>query len=346
MSEPHVRAHLFEGFEAFCAARRLAFPALLDAGQLNADMIADPGAEIPLNAAASVLSMAADTCGDQCLGLHWAEAFPRGAAGVLGYLLGNATSVREGVRTINRYVSLHLDPIEVQFIEHDEGGARLEWRFPVSFTAPRMQYASFVMALLVINLRRYIGDGWYPKGVELEHRALPCAADVARIFGPNVKFDCPANALNLRESVLNRESLQADHHLFVLLRDLGDRLLAERRSSVDFVEATRRTIVRELENGRTTLEAIAEVMTIPPRALQTKLLAAGETFEDLLQDTRRSIAETMLRDSDLTLTDIALLLGFSELSAFTRAATRWFGMAPRNFRSETRRGAPPPSLVQ
>lgn len=337
MAEPSVKAHLFEGFGAYCAGRGIDVSAVLQVAGLDANAISDPTADVSLNAAAVAMTVAAEKLQDPCLGLHWAEAYPRGAAGVLGYLLGNATSVREGLQTISRYVALHLDPVEVAFVEYEDGG-RLEWRFPASFTAPRTQYTSFVMALMVINLRRYIGSHWSPMGVELEHRALPCAADVARIFGGNARFDCTANAINFRASVLDLKSANADPRLFELIRGLGDRLLAERRANTDIVEVTRRTIVRELESGRSTLEAIAEVLGMPPRVLQTRLAALGATFEDVLQDTRRQLAETMLRDSDLPLTEIAILLGFSELSAFTRAATRWFGMPPRLFRAEVRRG--------
>lgn len=345
MPGPLVKAHLFEGFDAFCAQRSIDFQALLKSAGIGAGAVTDADADIPLNGAAQVLALAAEKAGDPCLGLHWAEAYPRGAASVLGYLISNAKSVREAVLSIKRYVALHLDPVEVAFVEFEDGG-RLEWRFPTSFTAPRTQYASFAMALLIINLRRYIGPTWSPRGVQLEHRVLPCQSDVARILGGNVQFDCPANAVDFRGEILDRRSASADLRLYELIRGLGDRLLAEQKSNVDIVEVTRRTLVRELESGRSTLEAIAETLDVSPRTLQSRLAAAGETYEDVLQETRRRLAETMLRDSDLAMTEIALLLGFSELSAFTRAATRWFGVPPRVFRSEVRRGAGPIDLPQ
>ena len=67
-------------------------------------------------------------------------------------------------------MSLYVDPVEFTFVEA-EGVGNLTWRFPPSFTVPRMQYDSFAMALLVIRLRRYAGATWNPMGVEMEHRA-------------------------------------------------------------------------------------------------------------------------------------------------------------------------------
>ena len=336
MSEPVVRAHIFEEFERFAAPKGLDFDALLKSAGLSRAEIEDPAAEISLNMAAQLLANAADQSGDACLGLHWAEAFPKGGSGVLGYLLINAGSVRAAVKALARYAALHLDPIEVTFDETDDVG-RLEWRFPATFTAPRIIYASFVMAVAIIRLRRFAGARWSPMGVELEHRELPCTDEVRRVLGPNVRFDCALNAISIRETVLNRTSDEADHRLFGLIRDLGDRLLKERKSSVDVLERTRRAIVAQLETGDVTLETVAESLDLQPRTLQTKLAGEATTFESLVQDTRQGLAENYLRDTDLPLTEIALLLGFSELSAFTRVAHRWFGMPPSAKRIDLRR---------
>ena len=64
------------------------------------------------------------------------------------------------------------------------------------------------------------------------------------------------------------------------------------------------------------------------------------TFEDEVGRVRRSLAERYLRDSNMPLTEIALLLGFSELSAFTRAARGWFGMPQQQQRQQQRGDRP------
>ena len=62
-------------------------------------------------------------------------------------------------------------------------------------------------------------------GVEMEHRALDCPDEVLRILGPNVRFDQPANALRIREAVLNRSSPLADPRLYNVVHELGERML-------------------------------------------------------------------------------------------------------------------------
>lgn len=338
MSDPRIRAHIFDGFDTFARARGIDFPALLkDAGLTTADL-ADPDAELPLNAVAQILDAAALATDDPCLGLHWAEAYPEGGGRVIGYLLLNAKSVRHAVKTIARYVELHLEPIDVKYEEKD-GFGELIWRFPPSFTAPRLQYASFAMAIIVVRLRKYAGASWMPLGVELEHRTYADMKEVKRILGPNVTFDNPQNTLRIRESVLDRTSDEADMRLFALIREMGDKLLAERKIRDDIVAQTERVIVSQLGDGNVALEDIAGSLELPPRTLQSQLAAAGTNYETILLDTRQSLAEIYLRDSDLPLTEIAFLLGFSELSAFTRAARGWFGVPPSQRRSMLRGSA-------
>ncbi len=336
MSEPTGRASFFIGFDAFASVRGFDFDRLLAVHGVDRSELADPDQEISLNVIAAILDAAAEECGDPCLGLHWAEACKPGAAGVLAYLLLNADSVRTAINAVVRYVHLNISPIDVSFEEGD-GIGRITWRFPPSLTAPRTQYASCLMTLLIMRLRHIAGAKWYPLGVDLEHRELACRDEVLRVLGPNVRYDCGVNILHVRESVLDRTRDDADERLFNLIRNLGDRMLEERRTENDLVGQVKRVIVSLIEEGDVSLEDVALDMDLTVRALQYRLSAASTTFETLFQETRRDMAEIYMRDSDLTLTEIALMLGFSELSAFTRAAGKWFGVTPRERRAELRR---------
>lgn len=334
-AEPSVNAGIFNAFEVYASRHGVNFDALLAGASLSRESISDPDAMIPLNSAATVLELAAREINDPCVGLHWAEALPKGSAGVLGYMLMHAKSVRGAVKTIVRYADLHLEPVAVSFEESD-GIGRLSWRFPLGLAAPRVQLSSFFMAIIITRLRLHAGPGWFPISVELDHRALECPDEVERILGPNVHFDQPCNALCIRESVLNRGSPAADTNLFDILRQLADRLLAERKAATDIVQRVTTALVNLLQGGDGTLEDVATMLDVTPRSLQAQLAAADTNFETLLHETRQRLAETYLRDTDLPLTEIAFLLGFSELSAFTRAATRWFGVPPRLHRIELR----------
>ena len=82
------------------------------------------------------------------------------------------------------------------------------------------------------------------------------------------------------------------------------------------------------------LERIAHDLRVAPASIQRELSGQGLTYKEAVEVTRQSLARMYLDQHQLPLTEIALLLGYSELSAFTRAFTRWTGASPRAYRKQ------------
>jgi AraC-like DNA-binding protein len=335
-SGPTVRASLLAGFDAFLAERDVALPPLLSAVGLSAGDLDDPDALISLNAVASLLENAATQTGDVCLGLHFAEFIPPGASGFIGHLLMSAPTVRDALEGVERYTGLVMSPISVSFAQKGGRGI-LEWKFPAAFSAPRLQYSGLTVGAFLMRLQQNVGSDLRPVAVELEHRPFECPDVVRRIFGSRVLFNRPHNRMMFDTKTLNRQAPGTAPGLYELISQLGDRMLEEQRQASDIVEQTRRLVAARLRNGQSDLDSIAGAFGISPRALQGRLKRAGTTFEAEAAAARKQLAESYLRDTGLSMTEIAMLLGFSELSAFTRAVQRWFGVSPRTFRIKARR---------
>jgi AraC-like DNA-binding protein len=335
-SGPTVRASLLAGFDAFLAERNISLPPLLAAVGLKASDLDDPEGLLSLNAVASLLENAAKKSGDGCLGLRFAESIPPGASGLLGHLLMSAPTVRDAIEGIERYTGLVMSPVSVSF---EQKGARgiLEWKYPSTFSAPRLQYSGFALGAFVMRLQKNVGEDLRPLAVEFEHRPFECPEVVRRIFGSRVRFDRPHNRMVFDVKTLNRHTPGAAPGLYELISQLGDRMLEEQRQAADIVEQTRRLITARFRSGGTDLDSIATAFGISPRALQGRLKRAGTTFEAEVNAARKLMAESYLRDTGLSMTEIAMLLGFSELSAFTRAVQRWFGLSPKAYRAKARR---------
>jgi AraC-like DNA-binding protein len=335
-SGPTVRASLLARFDAFLAKRKVALPPLLTAVGLDADDLNDPDALISLNAVAMLLESAARETGDACLGLHFAQFIPPGASGLVGHLLMSAPTVRDAIGGIERYTGLVMSPVSVTF-EQKSGRGILEWKFPSNFSAPRLQYSGFVVGAFVMRLQQHIGPDLKPVSVEFEHRPFECPQVVQRIFGSRVRFDRPHNRMVFDLKTLSRQAPGVTPGLYGLISQLGDRMLEEQRQAADIVEQTRRLLAARFRSGGTDLESIAAAFGISPRALQGRLKRAGTTFEAEVNAARKQMAESYLRDTGLSMTEIAMLVGFSELSAFTRAVQRWFGVSPKAYRAKARR---------
>ena len=97
----------------------------------------------------------------------------------------------------------------------------------------------------------------------------------------------------------------------------------------------RQALVEGLPGGQVTADQIAQALALSKRSLQRRLSEEGVSFKDLLEDTRRALALNYLQNSDMSVQEIALLLGFRDPSSFFRAFRGWTGTTPRAMR-ETR----------
>lgn len=103
--------------------------------------------------------------------------------------------------------------------------------------------------------------------------------------------------------------------------------------SITFSRQVRPLIARHLARGKVKVEAVAAELNMSRHTLYKKLKEENLTFVGLLEDVRREQALKYMNDRDRTLSEVAELLGFSELSAFSRAFKRWMGKSLAEFRA-------------
>lgn len=288
--------------------------------------------------AAKVVNLFEDLAGelsDPAFGVHYAQEFPVGGSGALGFIVTQAKDLRTAVAALARYTRIVMPGIVVE-VHPIEGGCELVWHYPLTLPVPNIQFNSFVAAVVVLRLRLGLSGNWSPRLVELAHRD-PGAADAYRsVFGPHVRFACPLNRICFRDANLDRPYASANPRLYKVVTQLGELLLSAQKATGDFRTEVANAIVDKLGSSPT-LTSVAQTLGMGERTVQRRLAAKGATFEVVLNETRRHVAERLLSETDLPLTDIALMLSFSELSAFTRAAKKWFGVSPRQFRGALKR---------
>lgn len=92
-----------------------------------------------------------------------------------------------------------------------------------------------------------------------------------------------------------------------------------------------------MATGDCSIENIALCMGMHPKKLQRALKMQGTTYRDILENVRKKEALRMLDAGNVNLTDIALQLGYAELSIFSRNFKSWFGVPPTELRDKSRR---------
>ncbi|MGX5805969.1 AraC family transcriptional regulator [Bradyrhizobium sp. Arg314] len=177
-------------------------------------------------------------------------------------------------------------------------------------------------------IRELCGPQWRPTQVSLARRAPLDARPYKVAFGCPIAFNQPAAGLRFAKRWLVAP-VGPSSTLTVTAGELQSTALAE--------QVIAQCVRNLLSHATCKVTKIAQDMALTRRTLHRRLAQQGHTFEELMEQARFSVALRLLRDTDLKLTEIALAIGYSELSAFTRAFRSWAGIPPRSFsrRSET-----------
>ena len=143
-----------------------------------------------------------------------------------------------------------------------------------------------------------------------------------QVFGPAIVYGVPAAYGRFDAALLDRPVPNADGSMLKVLQRHADELLAARlrqTSEPRIVTDVRREVAAQLANDRARVDDVAAALALSTRTLQRKLAEAGTNFQAVHDAARQALAEELLRDSRLNLTDVAFMLGYREQSSFNRA---------------------------
>jgi AraC-like DNA-binding protein len=141
-------------------------------------------------------------------------------------------------------------------------------------------------------------------------------------------FNADQNRVVFNRSVAEIKIPSADPDLKVLLAEVIEQNL-NKLGSAGSLEHGLRTILRQMMNGTMpTLASLSARAGMSQRTLQRRLQEADTSFQGLLQQVLRESAESLLAQGNLSQGEIAFLLGYSEVSAFSRAYRGWTGHPP------------------
>jgi AraC-like DNA-binding protein len=350
--EPLVRANVLATFPAYVASRGLDFVSLLNEVGLRLDEVKEPETLVSLNRVGRLFDNVAVKLGDPAFGIHYAEQFPQGATGLLGYLVLSAPTVRTSLSAAAEFLAVQTIPVDASFVE--QGGlGYLRWSFSSEFREPRVQFTGFTAAAFLLRLRLAAGPTWEPLTVNFDHGAPEALRTYREFFGARVRFDQPDCGLVLDATVLNLPIRPQPLPVFAELKKLGTFVLTDLKqkgavqaSWDDMTIAQRAQVEIERRLDGTAGESfdqptIADALGLSARQLQWELSQLETSYDKILVGIRTTLAERYLRETDHTLTQISMKLGFSEASAFTRWTRRTFGQSPSTHRDLLRSGALP-----
>jgi AraC-like DNA-binding protein len=272
-------------------------------------------------------------------GLWFGVKFDPRDLGVWGYAALSAPTLGSALTTLVELFPLHQQSSSMRLGRDATGPVRFEYRIEAPAILERRQDAELTLGQIVSFMRTSLGARWAPEEVHFEHPRPEGWREHEQAFGAPVYFSRPSNALLFTADVLRIPMPTHDPRLMVAMRHCLEQIGARPGLRARISDQVRAAVRARLAEGVPSLDEIAAELRLAPTHIQRELHYDGLTFMGLVETARRDLALTYLRQRQLSLSEIAFLLGYSELSAFSRAVRRWTGSSPRSVRANLLRGA-------
>jgi AraC-like DNA-binding protein len=297
---------------------------------LKSDELRDPDKRLPFEMAISLSAASAQAVRDAAFGLHLAELYRPGDFGLLDYLAHSSRRLRDALERLRRYNRLLQDVAEIVLdVRSDQ--AEVWQRELKSVWIPPAVTENALANLIVIG-RHLTGRAIVPLSVQFRHPAPLYKGEHERVFGCAVRFEAERDAVVLRTEDLELPLTNADPTLCSILDRHAQHLLDELPPTASFSTRVREMVAQALKDENPTAALLARRLRMSPRTLRRRLEEEGTTYEEVVDQLRRALTERYLDHPDMSLSQIALLLGYSDASAFRRAFRRWHGSSPATYR--------------
>ena len=316
------------------AAEQLDTPSLFREAGLDFAALQDPDARFDSDHVSHLWELAVARSGNAAIGLAGASRAGPGHFGVVAYSLMSSPDLLGVLSRIARYVQVVSDAATVTVLQQGDD-YRLVLDLKHGLRAVPHQRFAFDLLTFLSFCRWVSGNALTPIGVELSHPGTGAGRAFEAVFGCAPRFGSAANALVFSYADATRPLLTANDRLSAI----HDRIVTEHLQRAPTTQIKARVcteIARRLPDGAPTRGALALALAMSERTLHRRLTDEGTSFQHLIEGTRRELAESYLARRDLSLADVAYLLGFKDQGSFFRAAHRWFRMTPRQYRLQTK----------
>ena len=296
-------------------------------------MAGSPTLPIKLACFCRLFEEAARQTGDGNFGLWFGNQFRPHDLGLWGYLAVSSPTLGAALRNIIDTFPFHQQHSLLRLAPRNDGLLMLQYQIRAPDIVERRQDADLSLGMFLNIFRECLGRGWTPETVYFEHPRPLDAEQHEAAFGAPACFSQPANALVFRPEVLKHPMPRRDPKMTAMMRACLEALGSKADDFEPLTDRVRMAVRTRLPDGWPSLEAISEDLRLSPAGIQRELARIGLTYKGLVQAVRRELALSYLRQRHLPLSEIAFLLGYSELSAFSRAMRRWTGRSPKSVRN-------------
>ncbi|WP_086936647.1 MULTISPECIES: AraC family transcriptional regulator [Pseudomonas] len=298
---------------------------------LDFDALDDPDARFSQDSMTRLWQRAVELSGNPAIGLNMGKVVRPASFHVAGYALMSSRTLAEGFQRLVRYQRIIAESADLSFRRLEEGYG-LILTVHGDHLPPTRQSAEASLACALALCNWLTGRTLHPVKVLFQGTEPLDLAPYQRAFCAPLEFGASYDALIFERADMEAPLPTANE----AMAQLHDRFAGEylaRFSESRVTHKARQILCRLLPQGEPKRDVVAQTLHLSQRTLQRRLQEEGTSFQSLLEDTRRELAEQYLAQPGMTLLEIAYLLGFADPSNFFRAFRRWFDTTPGEYRA-------------
>jgi AraC-like DNA-binding protein len=273
------------------------------------------------------------------LGLRIGRHLQPSAHGPIGYLALSSPDLITALRALRDYLPLRIAFAQLE-LDQSAQWLTCTLRIKAEATADDERLLLECFALLLQALvESILGTALSDARFSFEFAAPAYTRVYADYFHSAVRFSQPDNQLQLPAELALTPNASGDPHSYTLARELCQKLLNEAPGVAQSTTDRVRHLILSKPAGSVNEEDIASALFISKRTLARRLQREGSAYRDIREQLFAELAARHLRDTELTVEAIALLLGYHDAANFRRAFRRWYQLSPHEFRRSTRGAA-------
>lgn len=279
-----------------------------------------------------LMELAERESGNPDIGLCAYWHFLPGGFQLVGYTMMSSPNLKQALDSLVRFSPLLGDGFRLG-LEPEGEGQRI-WGSICPNDRPRPRVFEDACIASLLGFCRWLTGGSLPplQEVEFTYPEPEGTSEHRRLFNCNLRFGARRNSLLFDRQGLLRPLSSANEALALLHGRLAEHQI-DQLQGMSYHARVRSLLIERLSLGVCDMEAVAMSLGVNKRTLQRGLLREGTPFKDVLDGTRRQLADHYLRHYSYDLTRVGELLGFREPSSFHKACQRWFDMPPGRYRS-------------
>ena len=335
--------HLALQPDALGVAARLAAGRLREAGIVLEPLLRSAGLSVSqidrkdmrLSVASQIrfLELAANALKDPLLGFRLARDGEPRQVGLLHYVAVSSETLGDALERVQRYSSIGNAGLVLKCFGTRNLTITLRYA-GVARHSDRQQMACLVTWLIRFG-RASTDRRLNPIAVHLVHRRSDESSELEKFFGCRIEFGADADRIIFDKEAKQLRLVSADRYLNEILLQDCEQALAYRRSGAGPLRiAIENAITPLLPHGKARLDAVAQSLGVSSRTLARRLTAEGLSFGEILDQLRSDLATHYLGEANISISQIAWLVGYQGVSAFSHGYKRWTGMNPKRMRDK------------